>query len=114
MGGLRCAWFVVAVLSFAACQRPEAYVECRANGATLSAGQACALEHRAGSRPLHACWTISVSCANGTKGSAEGCGDVEPQAKATVMVPFAAFRGALDKCDQVSGANVGAMHLTEK
>jgi len=74
---------------------------------------ACTIDHRAGDRPIRACWTIRIQCVNGTKGAADGCGEAAPKGKSSVLVPFSAFNGALDKCDQVSAANVGNMKLTE-
>ena len=106
---------LAALLTIAGCKRPapEAYVECRSAGATLGAGMACTIGHRAGGRSLHACWTITIQCVNGARGSADGCGDVAPKAMSSVLVPFTAFKGTLDNCDQVSAANVANMKLTE-
>lgn len=105
---------LVLTIGFAVgCSKPEAYVECRGNGPTLSAGMACTIEHRAGSKPLRACWTMNVACANGASGSADGCGEVQPKAKSSTVLPYASFHGALDTCDQVTNANVKTTKLTE-
>lgn len=101
--GRLCVVGVVVVV--AGCAKPEAYVECKANGPTLAAGFGCTVDHRSGGA-VRACWTLSVTCANGPVGFAEACGDVEPKAKTAIGVPFSAFGGALDKCDQVSGMKV--------
>jgi hypothetical protein len=91
----------------------KAYVECKSAGATLDTGMACTIEHQHGDVPLHVCWNMNVSCQNGAKGTAHGCGDVQPQAKSSVVLPFSAFGGALDKCDAVASANVDGMSITE-
>ncbi len=96
------------------CSKPaEAYVECKSAGATLAAGFSCTVEHREGAKPVNACWSLNIACANGVKGSAKSCGDAAPRAKSSMMMPFSAFGGALDKCDQVASANVSDLVLKE-
>ena len=92
----------------------EAYVECRNAGTTLAAGFNCTIEHRVGSKPIHACWKAEVTCNNGTKGSGDDCGDVDPRGKSTVVMPYATFKGTLDKCDRVTAMNVGSLKATPK
>jgi hypothetical protein len=105
---------LVVAADLVGCSRPEAYVECRSAGPLLSSGMACTIEHRSGTRGLHACWTMTVTCANGTTGRGDGCGDVEPRGKSSTTMPFSAFHGSLDRCDQASGASVGSVALTER
>lgn len=90
---------------------PSAAVECRSVGATLSTGMTCTLEHKGGAGPVDMCWSINVSCSNGANGSAEGCGSVAPAAKSSVLVPYAAFRGALDRCDQASASSISNIRI---
>jgi hypothetical protein len=91
----------------AACHKEvHAAVECNWGGAALAGDVVCSLEHRAGDVALHACWDIHVKCQNGVTGVAHGCGDVDPQGKSTIIVPFSAFGGSLDKCDAVASSNV--------
>lgn len=91
--------------------RPSAAVECRPVGATLSTGMACTIEHKGGSGPVDVCWSINISCTNGSNGSAEGCGSVAPTSKSNVLVPYSAFRGALDRCDQASASSISDIRI---
>lgn len=103
-----------------ACRKPppppaaQAYVECKSAGQFLASGMACTIEHRQGVRPIHACWAMKIACVNGTRGQGRGCGDVQPMAKSSSFMPYAAFGGALDKCDQVATASVEDMTLEER
>lgn len=114
MSTLQRLGFVLVVVAFTACERPEAYVECKSAGPLLATGMTCTLDHRAGSKPLHVCWTMNVQCSNGAAATADGCGDVEPKGKSSVLMPYSAFGGRLDKCDQASGASVTGLKLSER
>jgi hypothetical protein len=91
----------------------EVYVECRSAGAILASGLSCSITHRKGSA-AHVCWNVDISCANGTRGRASGCGGVEVGAVSSVNLPFSAFNGSLDRCDAVSSSQVGGLVLTKK
>jgi hypothetical protein len=88
---------------------PGAYVECRAAGVTIAAGMSCTIEHRSGSGAVSVCWDIMMECANGTRGTAHGCGDAQPGGKVSVAVPFVAFGGTLDECDKVTTTSVAGL-----
>ncbi len=104
---------VVAMVGLCGCHKEtKVAVECRSAGATLSAGMACTLDHRQGDSAAQVCWDVNVSCQNGTRGKAHGCGSVDPQAKSSVVMPFTAFGGSLEKCDAVAGASVDGLVLT--
>ena len=112
--GMKLAVFLVLAASVVACHKEtRVYVECKSAGATLDTGMSCTLDHQQGDVPAHACWDMIVTCQNGTKGTVHGCGDVRPQAKSNVVLPFSAFGGSLDKCDGVAGANVTGLIITE-
>jgi hypothetical protein len=88
---------------------PSATVECRGAGASLAAGMSCTIEHRSGASRMSVCWDVIIACANGARGSAHHCGEVDPGGKVSVAVPFAGFGGALDGCDRVSTMSVGGV-----
>jgi hypothetical protein len=103
---------LLAILASGCHKDAKVYVECKSAGATLADGMACTIEHQQGDSPVHACWDMNITCQNGTAGKAHGCGDVQPMAKSSVVMPFSAFGGSLDKCDTVSGSNVDGVTLT--
>lgn len=86
--------------------KQEVAVECAAAGPVLASGMACSLQHKSGDESVSACWSINIACTNGSHGTAKGCGTVAPKSKSTALVPFSAFGGALDTCDQTASASV--------
>lgn len=86
---------------------PRAYVECLSSGN----GMTCTIQHQGGSKPIHACWDMVISCAGSQSVSGHGCGDVAPEAKSSVLMPLASFAG-IEQC-QASGAKVENVQLTE-
>lgn len=79
----------------------KAYVEC----AGQPGGFGCTVSHTEGSRPIKACWAVSVECTNGVNTKAKACQVVQPMGKASKLVPEADFPNA-DQCDAVSGVSV--------
>ncbi|MCA9608710.1 MAG: hypothetical protein KC619_24065 [Myxococcales bacterium] len=84
-------------------------VEVRCVGAGI--GYQCSLQHTAGPDPVRACWTVSVTCANGTRTSGSGCGEVQVGATSTVLVPLSDFAGA-EACDLATGVTVAVDSVT--
>lgn len=82
------------------CEQPTAAVEC----SPVFDGYQCQLSHQAGPK-LEACWNISVECGNGIRTQANACQIVEPQGKATRVVPASSFPRS-DECDRVVALNV--------
>ncbi len=97
------------------CQRTaKVEVDCKAVGAKLGEGFTCSVQHVSGNANAQACWDIDIGCNNGTKGHANGCGDVDKGGRSTTMVPYTAFNHTLDKCDQVTQTSITNLKITPK
>jgi hypothetical protein len=107
MARLRSVVPLALLLTVYGCHRvPRAYVEC---GYVASVdGMVCTIEHRGGDGPAHACWDVLLTCRNGVRVSGHACGDAEPGAKSSVVMPASAFGEALQRCDTVASASVNA------
>lgn len=91
----------------------RAYVRCKPAGKTLGDGFDCSIEHQNGSRPVHVCWDVVLTCANGPGGSGHACGDVAPKQTSSVPVPFASLTGATG-CDKLTKIGVENLKLTSE
>lgn len=99
---------IALLIGLAACTgEHKAYVECGAAGVGFN----CTVSHTEGSKPIRACWAVSVECSNGTKTKGKACQVVQPMGKATKLVPNEAFPNG-DKCDQATSVAVTDMKLT--
>lgn len=94
-------------------RHPEsARVECRGAGVILAAGFACSAHHEEAFQ-VKMCWTMSITCANGTTGkSADTCTTVAPSGTNSRAVPYDSFHGELERCDSASEMTVGDLRVT--
>jgi hypothetical protein len=108
----RLAFAIVAVVLFGGLPfvrpfvlRDRASVRCAWVGTTVDEGLDCTLEHTQGFSPLHACWDVVLTCANGPGESAHACGAVSPGAFSHVAVRGSDFAGA-QGCDRFTKVEI--------
>lgn len=86
--------------------RAEIFVQCKVERDVV-----CTVEHMKGRAAGKACWEVTFNCRNGTKAKGSACQVVEPKAKAIVRMQKKDIPG-FDKCDQVTGYDIGKLEVT--
>lgn len=105
MGKTSVLWglgFVSALALFGCKKETKVYVECVTN----ASGAACTLTHQQGKEAAGACWDVKVTCANGAVVVGNGCQNVEPGGKSTLLIPESQFKPVSGKCDKLTGVTV--------
>ncbi len=68
-------------------------------------GFQCTGVHDQGSGAINACWTVNVTCANGTTTSGSGCADFQGGETVTTLIPMSDFPGS-EQCDRATSTDV--------
>lgn len=97
------------VLAVACKKDVKVSVECN-----LGDGVACSLASLQGNGKIaSACWDVVIECANNTRIRGNGCQDVQPEGKATRVIPMEKLSNAV-ACDKAIGMSVENIRVFER
>jgi len=71
----------------------------------------CTAVHDQGNAAVRACWTVNVTCANGTTTAGSTCADFQAGETIEKLIPMSEFPGA-DQCDRATNTEVVSDSIT--
>ena len=83
----------------------------RVNCTGAAEGFNCTAVHDQGASAINACWTVNVTCANGTTTSGSTCADFQAAETIEKLIPMSEFPGA-DQCDRAVNTEVESGAIT--
>jgi len=110
IAGLLVLFVVFVVASRLGNKETRVYVECLAS----AEGANCTVTHVQGPLSAEACWDVKVGCVNGAMVRGHGCQTVQPQAKASLLIPENQFKmtAGAQRCDRIQTVSVENLVVT--
>lgn len=102
------AFLVVLVVALVGCEQTRVEVQCNPIGGAY----VCEVSQVSGSASANTCWTVRITCANGTVSAARRCQDTEPNSRVSAAIQLSEFSDG-EKCDMVSSTAVLNLTITE-
>ena len=95
------------VLAAACSEEHNVHVNCLG----AAEGFNCTATHDQGASAVRACWTVNVTCANGTTTSGSTCADFQAAETVEKLIPMSDFPGS-ENCDRAANTEIVTDSLT--
>ena len=95
------------VLAAACSEEHNVHVNCLG----AAGGFNCTATHDQGASAVRACWTVNVTCANGTTTSGSTCADFQAAETVEKLIPMSDFPGS-ENCDRAANTEIVTDSLT--